>query len=191
MKYDRLTCSALLPAAAAFVLGVCSLTSVAQTAPAAPMAPVPAADPAASVAPSPQAVPPAPSSPVPPETAESQPPTPPGDTITPPGSTSPRNWTTDQILTATVHQAWVLAGKDEQNFFEIVRELAEISAQNRNLTLPDTPEAGKKAGAFIRAQAKEDHDQLLYDIVDKAVRMTGTKSATAEASAGSTVHPGK
>ena len=75
-----------------------------------------------------------------------------------------------------MHQAWILAGKDEGNFFEIVRELAEISAQNRNLILPNTPEAGKKAGSYIRAQAKADHDQLLYDIVDKAVRMTGTKA---------------
>lgn len=127
---------------------------------------------------------PAPTSPVPPadETALAQAPSTPGDTITSPGSTTPRTWTTDQILTATVHQAWILAGKDEANFFEIVRELAAISAANRNLTVPDTTDAGKKAGAYIRAQAKEDHDQLLYEIVDKAVRMTGTKApATAAA----------
>ncbi len=132
---------------------------------------------------------PAPTSPVPSdETAMAQAPTAPTDTITAPGSTTPRTWTTDQILTATVHQAWILAGKDESNFFEIVKELAAISAANRNLTLPDSPEAGKKAGAYIRAQAKEDHDQLLYDIVDKAVRMTGTKSA---ATATSEEHPAK
>jgi hypothetical protein len=87
-------------------------------------------------------------------------------------------WTDDQILTATVHQAWQLAGKDEQNFFEIVRQLAEISARNRNMTLPDDPTAGKRAGEYIKEQAKADHDQLLYAIVDKAVQMTATKSAT-------------
>lgn len=121
---------------------------------------------------------PAPTSPVPPadETAIAQAPPPPEETISPPGSTTPRTWTSDQILTATVHQAWILSGKDEANFFEIVKELAAISAANRNLTVPDTTDAGKKAGAYIRAQAKEDHDQLLYDIVDKAVRMTGTKA---------------
>lgn len=87
-------------------------------------------------------------------------------------------WTEDQILTATVHQAWQLAGRNEQNFFEIVRQLSEISARNRNLTLPNDPAAGKRAGEYIRDQAKADHDQLLYAIVDKAVQMTATKSPT-------------
>ena len=93
-------------------------------------------------------------------------------------SSGPHNWTTDQILTATVHQAWILSGKDETSFFEIVKQLAEISASNRNLTLPDSPAAGRRAGAYIKAQAKADHDQLLYAIVDKSVRMTGTKAAS-------------
>jgi len=95
-----------------------------------------------------------------------------------PDTDAPHNWTTDQIITATVHQAWVLSGKDEANFFEIVRELAEISATNRNMALPDSPAAGRRAGAYIKAQAKLDHDQLLYAIVDKSVRMTGTKSSS-------------
>ncbi|WP_263382982.1 hypothetical protein [Granulicella arctica] len=86
------------------------------------------------------------------------------------------NWTTDQIITATVHQAWLLSDKNEANFFEIIKELAEISAKNRDLTLPDSPEAGQKAGAYIKKQARADHDQLLYAIVDKSVRMTGTKA---------------
>ena len=85
----------------------------------------------------------------------------------------PHNWTTDQIITATVHQAWILSGQNEANFFAIVRELAEISAHNRNLTLPEDPAAGRRAGEYIKEQARADHDQLLYDIVDKSVRMTG------------------
>jgi hypothetical protein len=99
-----------------------------------------------------------------------------------PDTDAPHSWTTDQIITATVHQAWVLSGKDEAKFFEIVKELAEISARNRNLTLPDSPAAGRRAGAYIKAQAKADHDQLLYAIVDKSVRMTG-KPASNEADA--------
>ena len=91
------------------------------------------------------------------------------------------NWTTDQLLTATVHQAWILSGRNEQNFFEIVRQLAEISARNRNLVLPNDPASGHKAGEFIKEQARADHDQLLYDIVDKAVRMTGTPASQSAA----------
>ncbi len=91
--------------------------------------------------------------------------------------TATHSWTTEQIMTATVHQAWILADKDETNFFEIVKELAEISARNRNLVLPDSAAAGQKAGAYIKKQAKADHDALLYAIVDKSVRMTGTPAA--------------
>lgn len=90
-----------------------------------------------------------------------------------PDNDAPHNWTNDQIITATVHQAWVLSGQNEANFFEIVKELAEISAHNRNLSLPDNPVAGRRAGAYIKEQARLDHDQLLYVIVDKSVRMTG------------------
>jgi hypothetical protein len=89
-----------------------------------------------------------------------------------PDTDAPHSWTNEQILTATVHQAWILSGKDETNFFEIVKELAEISANNRNLALPDNPVAGRRAGAYIKAQAKLDHEQLLFAIVDKSVRMT-------------------
>jgi hypothetical protein len=90
-----------------------------------------------------------------------------------PDNDARHNWTNDQIITATVHQAWVLSGQNEANFFEIVKELAEISAHNRNLSLPDDPVAGRRAGAYIKEQARLDHDQLLYVIVDKSVRMTG------------------
>jgi len=102
-----------------------------------------------------------------------------------PNPASAHNWNEDQIVTATVHQAWMLAGKDENNFFEIVRQLAEISARNRNLSLPDDPSAGKRAGQYIRQQAKADHDQLLYSIVDKAVRMSAKKDATTAAASNS------
>lgn len=90
-------------------------------------------------------------------------------------------WTQNQILTATVHQAWELSGENEANFFEIVKELAEISARNRGLVLPDNTAAGRRAGQYIKEQAKADHNQLLYAIVDKAVQMTG-KPAPASAS---------
>ena len=110
--------------------------------------------------------------------------TPPVGDMSVPDTDAPNNWTPDQILTATVHQAWVLSGKDEAKFFEIVKELAEISARNRNLTIPDNPVAGRRAGAYIKAQAKADPDQLLYDIVDKSIRMSSkpmTHTTTAAA----------
>jgi hypothetical protein len=99
-------------------------------------------------------------------------------TITPSAdSATPHNWTTEQILTCTVSDCWQLAGKNEATFFDIVQQLAEISAQTRGLTLPDDAAAGKRTGEYIKAKAKADHGQLLYAIVDASVRKVGTKPA--------------
>jgi hypothetical protein len=86
----------------------------------------------------------------------------------------------DQIVTATVHDAWLLSGKNEEAFFDIVEQLAQFSAQKRGLILPDTAAAGRRMGMMIKTRAKADHDQLLYAIVDQAVRTLGVK-ATASA----------
>jgi hypothetical protein len=87
----------------------------------------------------------------------------------------PHNWTTEQILTCTVSDCWQLAGKNEETFFDIVQQLAEISAHTRGLTLPDDAAAGQRAGEYIKAQARADHGQLLYAIVDASVRKVGTQ----------------
>ena len=86
----------------------------------------------------------------------------------------------DQIVTATVHDAWLLSGKNEEAFFDIVEQLAQFSAQKRGLSLPDSAAAGRRMGMMIKTRAKADHDQLLYAIVDEAVRTLGVK-ATASA----------
>jgi hypothetical protein len=88
------------------------------------------------------------------------------------------NWTTQQLLTSTVHQAWVLSGRNEATFFEMVRTLAEISAQNRGVSLPDTKAAGEEMGEYIKNAAKADTDQLLYAVVDKAVMTEANKGPT-------------
>ena len=90
------------------------------------------------------------------------------------------SWTQDQLLTSTVHEAWVMSGRNEDQFFEMVKELAAMSAQKRGVTLPETQEAGAKAGAWIKKEAKRDPDQLLYAVVDKAVIHVGVKTAGAQ-----------
>lgn len=88
-----------------------------------------------------------------------------------------QNWTEEQLLTSTVHQAWLLSGRNEATFFEMVTQLAEISAKNRNLQLPETADAGKRVGQMIKIAAKQDTDQLLYSVVDAAVRKVGKPMA--------------
>jgi hypothetical protein len=87
-------------------------------------------------------------------------------------------WTTEQLLTSSVHEAWLLSGKNEDQFFEMVKELSAVSAQKRGVTLPEDQAAGQKAGAWIKKAAKKDPDQLLYAVVDKAVMKVGIKSTT-------------
>ena len=99
-------------------------------------------------------------------------------TITPStDSTAQHNWTTEQILTCTVSDCWQLAGKNEATFFDIIQQLSEISAQTRGLTLPDNAAAGQRTGEYIKAKAHTDHGQLLYAIVDAAIRKVGTRPA--------------
>ena len=38
-----------------------------------------------------------------------------------------------QIVTASVHDAWLLSGKNEEAFFDIVEQLAQMSAEKRGL----------------------------------------------------------
>ncbi len=83
------------------------------------------------------------------------------------------NWTTEQIMTATVHDAWLLSGKNEATFFEMVTQLAQISATKRGVTLPETEAAGRRFGEMIKKNAKADTDELLYVVVDKAVQKIG------------------
>ncbi len=99
---------------------------------------------------------------------------------TPPPAAPPA-WTIDQAVTCSVHDAWELGGKTETGFFAIVKALAELSAQKRGLILPDKETTGREFGEYIKAQARTDRDQLLYEIVDRAVRKYGTP-APADAS---------
>src|SRR4051794_17800014 len=80
------------------------------------------------------------------------------------------NWTTEQIVTSSVREAWALGGKTPEGFFEIVKALTEISARKRGLEIPENERSGVRTGDWIKKQAKKDPDQLLYVIVDQAVQ---------------------
>src|SRR5260370_8146976 len=82
-------------------------------------------------------------------------------TITPSAdSTAPHNWTTEQILTCTVSDCWQLAGRNETTFFDIIHQLAEISAQTRGLALPAAAPPRQPTGDFIYAHDPTDALQL-------------------------------
>ena len=89
----------------------------------------------------------------------------------------------DQIVTKTVHEAWIASGRNEDKFYAMVQQCAKLSASNRGITLPDTTDAGEKFGAWIKKDARKDPDQLLYAVVDRAVRYAGKLHTAATATA--------
>jgi hypothetical protein len=93
------------------------------------------------------------------------------------------SWTVEQLLPLTVSEAWQMSGRNEDKFFDMVQDLAAFSANKRHLALPASEQAGQQAGEYIKEQAKQDHNQLLYAVVDQAVRKVGTP-APAQANAG-------
>jgi hypothetical protein len=96
----------------------------------------------------------------------------------PADTTATQNFTIDQVVTDTVSDAWHQGGETEAGFFAIVKTMAQFAAQKRDVTLPDSGEAGKRMGRYIKQQARLDHQQLLYPIVDKAVRLVGKPAAS-------------
>ena len=83
---------------------------------------------------------------------------------------NPPALTIDQALPMTCEQAWIAGGKSYAPMLATVRTLAQVSLANRNLTLPNTREAGMEAGKGIAADCKADPDALLYAVIDKHVR---------------------
>lgn len=85
----------------------------------------------------------------------------------------------EELLTSTVHEAWVASGRNEDKFFDMVQQCAELSSQKRGVTLPDTEAAGRKMGMLIKTTARRDPDQLLYAVVDAAVKQTAAPTTKA------------
>jgi hypothetical protein len=81
--------------------------------------------------------------------------------------------TIEQALPLTCEQAWLAAGRRYAPMMAIVTTLAKVSLANRELTIPNTREAGLEAGKGIADDCKADPDALLFALVDKQVRRLG------------------
>lgn len=90
----------------------------------------------------------------------------------------------EQLLPMTVHEAWVASGRNEDKFYAMVAQLAALSAEKRGVTLPDTTEAGARAGKVFKRIARKDPGQLLYVAVDTMVRHAAAGKAAAGGAAG-------
>ena len=91
-----------------------------------------------------------------------------------------------QLVTMTVHEAWVASGRNADKFFDFVQRLATMSATKRGVTLPDSEAAGSHFGDLVKASARKDPDQSLYAVVDNAVKATSGAGARATRAAART-----
>ena len=93
-------------------------------------------------------------------------------------STSPalkNNATAAELLPLTCAQAWAVSNRNYDGMVAIVKTLAHVSLLNRDLTFPNTREAGLEAGKAIADECKADPNALLFAIVDKQVRLIAAR----------------
>ena len=86
------------------------------------------------------------------------------------GAPSSQPWTIQQLLTMSAREAWELSCKNYTEFGKMTQALVDLSAQKRGVIVPDTKEAGQEIGRSIKQCAQADPNQLLYVIVDNAVK---------------------
>src|SRR5262252_6513296 len=91
-------------------------------------------------------------------------------------SGSPKAYSTAaELLPLTCAQAWAVSNRSYDGMLSIVKTLAHASLVNRDLTFPNTREAGLEAGKAIADSCKADPNALLFAIVDAQVRRIASR----------------
>ena len=91
-------------------------------------------------------------------------------------SASPKTYSTAaELLPLTCAQAWAVSNRSYDGMLAIVRTQAHASLVNRDLTFPNTREAGLEAGKAIAEGCKADPNALLFAIVDAQVKRIASR----------------
>ena len=90
---------------------------------------------------------------------------------------TPKQYKVVELVPMTCAQAWAASGKDYTEMYRILAALATVSLANRELSFPDTKEAGVDAGTGIAKDCEADPKGLLYAMVDKHVRRVAEGAA--------------
>ena len=89
----------------------------------------------------------------------------------------PKQFKVVELIPMTCAEAWAASGKDYTEMYRILAALATVSLANRELSFPDTKEAGIDAGTGIAKDCEADPHGLLYAMVDKHVRRVAEGAA--------------
>ena len=89
----------------------------------------------------------------------------------------PKPFKVVELIPMTCAEAWAASGKDYTEMYRILAALATVSLANRELSFPDTKEAGIDAGTGIAKDCEADPNGLLYAMVDKHVRRVAEGAA--------------
>jgi len=88
----------------------------------------------------------------------------------------PRAYSTAaELLPLTCAQAWAVSNRNYDGMLAIVKAQAHASLLNRELTFPNTREAGLEAGKAIAEGCKADPNALLFAIVDAQVKRIASR----------------
>ena len=90
---------------------------------------------------------------------------------------TPKQYKVVELVPMTCAQAWAASGKDYTEMYRILAALATVSLANRELSFPDTKEAGIDAGTGIAKDCEADPHGLLYAFVDEHVRRVAEGAA--------------
>ena len=89
----------------------------------------------------------------------------------------PKPFKVVELIPMTCAEAWAASGKDYTEMYRILAALATVSLANRELTFPNTKEAGIDAGTGVAKDCEADPKGLLYAMVDKHVRRVAEGAA--------------
>jgi hypothetical protein len=91
----------------------------------------------------------------------------------------------EKALPLTCVQAWVESGKSYPEMLVVVKTLARVSLANRDLTLPNSREAGLDVGRGIAEDCKADPNALLFAIIESRLPQRSRSRGSSEDPAGS------
>jgi hypothetical protein len=77
----------------------------------------------------------------------------------------------DRIVHMSCVEAWQHSGENTQNVVAMIEVLAEHSLSVRQIAFPDTEDAGRRLGDLIEKGCDESPHNLLYNEVDKGIRL--------------------